>query len=87
MDRCSCGLPWCSRSCRGILPSPGLEVGAGYELGGVSEVPDRIVSDRGTFSDAAVTARSEPAAPGEYCDFSVHSRRNGHDRRPNLTVA
>jgi len=29
---------------------------------GVSEVPDRIVSDRGTFSDAAVTARSEPAA-------------------------
>ena len=40
----------------------GLEVGRATSLVGVSEVPDRIVSDRGTFSDAAVTARSEPAA-------------------------
>ena len=40
----------------------GLEVGRATSLVGVPEVPDRIVSDRGTFSDAAVTARSEPAA-------------------------
>ncbi len=44
--------------------SLGLAAGRAASLVGVSEVPAQVVSDRGTFSDAAVSGRFEPAAVG-----------------------